>query len=839
MPKEKKKIDIKQILGEIKDMPELRPGISSMQESIPIYAVHEKENLIEVFPGYFVKSYYMRQINYMTASEEEQENILMGWRDVYNSLGDAKISLTTINKTVNINKICDQILLKETGDSLDPLRRDYNKITLDRIRSGNNGISQQHVLTVGIRAKSLHDAENYFKRTDNEMNNYLKKLGSGADIISMEEKLEILHDIYNYGHEGEFLLKTKVLDENGDFEEISSFDLENLRSMGLDVKDIISGACFNVYEGYLEIGDKYCMALQVTGFANTIKDSFYHDISDQTFNLITTLNVNPMPQSKARQLLNNQLKLIREEKHNRQQQNMKNNVDPDNLPLRLIEREEEIVQMLTDLSKNDERLYQTSLTVLLFADTLEEIRQNRDTIITAGRKASMTIEVIRDLQEEGFITALPLCYDLSNKKRTMKTTSAAMFCPFSNIEMNDPDGIVYSQNAISKNIVSYDRMAKDNVAFTGFIFGITGSGKSFFCKQEQIQYRLKGYDVIVIDPEGEYGNTAKLLGGQVINLKPASDTFINPLDIVVDKKGIGDPVREKADFIAQLVEIILDNPFGVNSVQRVILDEEVRNLYKSFYDKNGILRPIARNEMPTLTDLQRNIASRPEPEAREISYALKLYSGDGSLNIFGHQTNVDIDNQYLVFNILELGDGNLKKVAMFILMNQIWSRVIANRKRGKYTYLAIDEFHLLLQSPVTAVATQGFWKRFRKFGGIPTGITQNISDLANNEIGQSMLTNSAFMVLLNQQAEDRALAQNYFHLSENMLGYITNGPKGQGLIIAPSKGISAPFYSPFPKDNLVYRAITSDLRDIQAYEEAERKAELTKKEKERKILLGT
>lgn len=828
------KLDIRQILGEIKEVPNLNLGISSMQESIPIHAVHAKENLIEVFPNYYVKSYYIRQINYTTASEEEQEQILTNWRDVYNALGEANISISTINRTINMNKIYDRTLLKETGDSLDPLRRDFNKITMERMKSGNNGITQKYLMTIGIKSKSLQDADNYFKRTDIEMNNNLKKLGSGATIIPLEEKLELFHDTLNYGHEGEFLLTTKVLDEEGEVCEVNSFDLENLRSMGLDVKDVISGACFNVYEGYLEIGDKYCMVLQITNFANTIKDSFYHDISDQSFNLISTLNVSPMSQSKARTLLNQQLQLIREEKHNKQQLNIKNNVDPDNLPLKLLEREEEVLQLLTDLSKNDERLYSASLTILLFADTLEELRQNRDTIITAGRKASMTIEVMKDLQEEGFITALPLCYDLSNTKRTMKTTSVAMFNPYSNIEMNDPDGIVYSQNAISKNIISYDRMAKDNVAFTGFIFGITGSGKSFFCKQEQIQYRLKGYDVIVIDPEGEYGNTAKLLGGQVVYLKPDSATYINPLDIVVDKKNVGDPVREKSDFISQLIEIILDSPFGVNSIQKVIIDEEVRNLYKPFYDKNGILHPIAREEMPTLTDLQKRIASRPEPEAREISYALKLYSGDGSLNIFGHHTNVDIDNQYLVFNILELGDGNLKKVAMFILMNQIWARVIANRRKGKYTYLAIDEFHLLLQSPVTAVATQGFWKRFRKFGGIPTGITQNISDLAHNDIGQSMLTNSAFVVLLNQQAEDRNLAMEYFHLSENMTSYITNGPKGQGLLVAPTKGIAAPFYSPFPKDNLVYRAITSDLRDIQAYEEAERRAELARKERERR-----
>lgn len=804
-------------------IPKLKTNAVSMQESIPIYAVHEKDNLIEVYKGYYVKSYFMKQINYITASQDEQNDVLSAWHEIYNMLGDIQMSQTIINKTVSFSKISDNILLKETGDELDELRRDLNKVNIDRIKNGNNGIDQQILLTLGIHASSLQNARIQFKRIDKEYADALKKLGSDAVVVPTEDKLAILYDICNYGHENEFITKTRIINEKGEFEDVSSFDLTDIRSMGLDVKDIIGSSCINIYPSRIEFGDKYACIMQITRYGNSLKDTFYHNLSNQAFNMVQTLNVKPMTISEAKRMISKQLQLIREEIEVRKKENRKNEISEDALPPILLERETEALELMNDVNKRDEKFFQTSVNMIVYADSLEELKANVEVIKTIGRQASCTVSVIREQQEEGFISALPLAYDLSKAKRTFKTESLSMLLPFSNMELNDSNGIVYSQNAITKNLVCYDRINPYNLSYNGCIFGVSGSGKTYTAKLEQIQFRLKGHDVIIIDPEGEYGRTAKLLNGTVVKIAPGEKNCINPMDIYVDESDTEiDPVLEKADFILQLCEIILHSPFGLNSVQKTVIDECVHELYAPFYDDDGILHPISREDMPTLTDLFHKMAMRQEPEAREIAYALKLYSGDSSLNIFGGKTNVDTDSPYLVYDILKLGD-TMKPVAMFIIINSIWNRIIRNRKLGKFTYLGIDEFHLLLQDEQTALAVQGMWKRFRKFGGVPTAMTQNIADLMANPVGSKILANSSFVILLNQQADDRELVKEAFHLSDSMVSYITNGPKGQGLLLNPTSGICIPFYGPFPKDTLINKAITSDMREIKKYEEEEQK----------------
>ena len=800
----------------------LNDAATSIQESIPIYSIYEKENFFELSKGYFTRSYSLQQINYSMSSEEEQFDLLGYWRETYNALGDVKIGITLINKNMNISKIAENVMMKELGDDLDVLRRELNQINKDRLNEGQNGLEQQAIITIGVKANDVKDASKQFKLINDTLEKSLQKLGSKPTEISVIDKLEILYDIYNYGHEGEFITKTRVIDEDNQMIDVNSINLENIWSMGLTVNDVIGPACFNVESDYLELGDKYVCAMQLSKYGNTIKDSFFHSIIDQPFNILATLNITPMESQLAKQMLNMQLKMVREEIIETQKSNAKQQIPEHMLPLNLMEKEEEITSLIQQFSKEDERFFQTSVNILVFGDTKEELKEHIETIRTLGRRASCTINVSKNQQEEGFISALPMTIDYTKEKRTMKTTTLAMLLPFTNIELNDINGIVYSQNAVTRNLICYDRISPKNLSYNGFILGIPGSGKSYTAKLEQIQFRLKNHDVIIIDPEGEYGRTAELLNGQLVRIAPGEKICINPLDIYVDEDSDSDPVLEKADFILKLCEIILHSPWGTNAVQKTIIDQCIHQLFDKFYDDNHVLHPIPKDEMPTLTDLYKLMSMRAEPEAREIAYALELYSGDGSLNIFGGQTNVDTDNPYVVYDILSLGD-TLKPVAMFIIMNSIWQKVIKNKKLGKFTYLGIDEFHLLLQDDVTAMAVQGFWKRFRKFGGVPTGLTQNISDLISSSVGSKMLSNSSFVILLNQQAEDRELVKNVFHLSENMVQYICNSPKGQGLLLNPANGICIPFYSPFPKNTLINKAITSDLREIKAYEDEEKR----------------
>lgn len=1174
---QKKKPVKKQSLSSqlIKKKPQKMPKcIETIQGSIPIQSVHDKVNLIEVYDGCYTRSYDLANVNYQTASEDEQDLILTKWRAYLNSLGsNMELNLSIFNRNINLHQFEEEVLLKETGDGYDDFRKDMNKVITARVMEGKNGIKRDTYITLAVHTDSVKKAGDVFKRLDNDIDKHMKSIGSSAKPIKIEEKLEIIHDIYNIDNAGEFLSKTKIINSDGRIEEVNSFDIDNIRSMGLSVNDVIAPSSFIVRPDYLEVGNQFVRTLRVTEFPSILSDTFLTDLTNMPFNMIATLHIKPMSNQEADNLINQQLTFIREEKNNAQKNNIKNNVSPEMINPQIIERENETLELRGEIRENDEHLFETSLTIMIMAPTMELMQEYSDAIISECKKASATCEILKDQQEEGFISTLPLCCNMMLVPRTLKSSSCAILVPFSNLEINEADGINYTMNAVSKNLLVYNRENKAN--FNGFIIGSSGcvdaeteffngtewksiseykpgekvlqfdcdtneaslvepleyikapcdkmyhirmargldqmlsdehrvlyrnylwrsksyseireisgkefaeqvkkgifhgriqtsfdyngtgiafsdaeikvmlaviadgsfdnrwknnkhcrihlkkkrkiaelrkilneagityresqvskgytdfyfespkrekefypywfncsnhqlklitenilnwdgcvtrgkefttssklsadfvqfafasqgyrasislferkgevrtingkeyerksnlyavniassnmvvpinidkttginnvdvdledtpdgfkycfvvpshalvlrrngrifitgnSGKSFTAKCEIVNVFLKkNADIMILDPEQEYVYTTTALGGQVIPIMPGGKYHINPLDISPnyefdgggeDGAEIVDPILEKVSFITQLFESMIGKAWGIDSIQKTLIDECLRDLYKKFMKDGRLFRAPAPEETPTLNDMMEWFGKCKIPEARELYFTLKRYAGNGSLNVFSQTTNVQIHNRIVCFDISAIGD-ELKLMGMNIIQDMIWSRLVENRRIGKFTYIYCDEIHIYFQAGNESAAAFlcNLYKRARKYGGVPTGITQNPADMLDHDLGKKMLSEANFIQVLNQQSdESRARLKDILNLSESSLDFITSAPPGQGLLYTGSSTV--PFYSKFPKinadgtPNAIFPLLTSSMKDLQEIKEKERRAKL-------------
>lgn len=807
--------------------------IETAQKTVPIVGVHEKYGLIETYKGCYVKSYLIGDNNYLTAPEEEQNVYYRGWKKVLNSFGsNVEFALTFNNRSINMTDFFESVLIKETGDEFDHLRKQMNTIIVDRMQDGKNGIQKDKYLTVAVHTDKPKKAGEVFRRLDRDLHKSLVKIGSYAKVIPLEERLEILFALYNDSDE-HLITRSRVIDEDGRTREVKSFDYRNMRSMGLEINDLIAPTSFDIAPEHIQIGNKFSRTLRVTNLPSQLNDEFINSATDMSFNCLTTMNYKAIPTREADAIVAKNLSLVRDAKTRQMQAGQKQGVYDDSyVQPELLDREAEALALRDDMHQKDEHLFETTLTVTIFAESLEQLEEYTETLITEYKKASVVIETMTEQQEEGFNSTLPLCYNQVACKRTLKSSSAAIFVPFSTLELNDPNGINYSCNLLSKNLLVYDRLLSSN--FNGFILGTPGAGKSFSAKIEMLSVFLKtNSDIIVIDPEDEYTALAKLLGGEIIKVVPGGENHINPLEIVTDYELEEElnPINAKADFVLKIVECILKSPFGINSVQETIIDECVHELFEPFV-VNGKLREIPEEEMPTLTDLQILLAKRKEREAYEIAMALKLYTGNGSLNAFGFQTNVRAKKRFVVYQIRDVGE-RLKNLAMLTILDHIWNRIVENRRIGKNTWFYVDEIYLLFQNEYSATFLNTLFRRARKYGGIPTGITQNVTPLLESPTARDMLQNCCFIQILAQAAPDREQLRILLNLSEAQIDYITSSPKGQGLLYTGQNVV--PFYSQFPKDNDVYKCLTSDLKEIMAFE-AQAKREMAKAAKQAKKL---
>ena len=760
----------------------------SIQQTIEIMKVAEN-GIFEVARNRFSKCYRFQDINYTTTNETEQIDIFERYCKFLNSL-DVSFKITINNKNKDMEQVRDYVFLQRKDDGYDGFRRIYNNIMEQKIHEGRQGIEQERYLTITIERKNFEEAKAQFATIEASVHKAFGELGAEIVPLSGNERIKVLYDYYHLGDENSF-----------------DFDIREAKKVGADFRNDLCNGMMQFYPDYFKDEKKFCRALFIKKYPSSLSDRFLNEITSLPVHSITSIDVVPIPKDMTTKILQKKYLGIESDIIRQQRVRNKNNDFSSEISYNKRIEKKEIEEIMDDVRENDQCLYYVSVTIILMADTKEELDSMTETVETIGKRNSVTIEEHYLKQRESLNTALPIGVRQVETMRTMLTQSLAVLMPFNVQELNDKQGCYYGINQVSKNINIGNR--KKLINGNGFVFGVPGSGKSFFCKMEMGNVFLSGNDeIIVIDPMNEYFDIAETYGGTVVNMSTYTDNYVNPLDMDVwsldlnDSKGM---IREKGEFMLGLCEQCMGE--SLNSRQKSIIDRCVRKLYIE----------IARNRekyVPIMSDFYEILMNQPEDEARDIALSLELFV-NGSLNIFNHQTNVDVDNRFTVYGIRDLGT-ELSPITMLVMMESIQNRIIANGKRGIATWLYIDEFHVLLNSEYSAKYLQQLWKKVRKQGGLCTGITQNVVDLLQNYTATTMLANSEFVALLKQANTDSSRMAEVIGVSEAQLRFVTNSSSGMGLMKCGN--VVIPFDNTIEKGTDLYNLYNTNIHEKIAME---------------------
>lgn len=760
----------------------------SIQQTIEIMKVAEN-GIFEVAKNRFSKCYRFQDINYTTTNETEQIDIFERYCKFLNSL-DVSFKITINNKNKDMEQVRDYVFLQRKDDGYDGFRSIYNNIMEQKIHEGRQGIEQERYLTITIERKNFEEAKAQFATIEASVHKAFGELGAEIVALSGNERIKVLYDYYHLGDEGSF-----------------DFDIREARKVGVDFRNDLCNGMIQFFPDYFKDEKKFCRALFIKKYPSSLSDRFLNEITSLPVHSITSIDVVPIPKDMTTKVLQKKYLGIESDIIKQQRVRNKNNDFSSEISYNKRIEKKEIEEIMDDVRENDQCLYYVSVTIILMADTKEELDSMTETVETIGKRNSVTIEEHYLKQRESLNTALPIGVRQVETMRTMLTQSLAVLMPFNVQELNDKQGCYYGINQVSKNINIGNR--KKLINGNGFVFGVPGSGKSFFCKMEMGNVFLSGNDeIIVIDPMNEYFDIAQTYGGTVVNMSTYTDNYVNPLDMDVwsldlnDSKGM---IREKGEFMLGLCEQCMGE--SLNSRQKSIIDRCVRRLYIE----------IARNRekyVPIMSDFYEILMNQPEDEAKDIALSLELFV-NGSLNIFNHQTNVDVDNRFTVYGIRDLGT-ELSPITMLVMMESIQNRIIANGKRGIATWLYIDEFHVLLNSEYSAKYLQQLWKKVRKQGGLCTGITQNVVDLLQNYTATTMLANSEFVALLKQANTDSSRMAEVIGVSEAQLRFVTNSSSGMGLMKCGN--VVIPFDNTVEKGTDLYNLYNTNIHEKIAME---------------------
>ena len=752
------------------------PG--KVQDIIPVRTVYP-DGIFLSGKGKYSKTFRFRDINYAVASRSDKEMMFLEYSELLNAFDSGATTKITINnRRLNRLDFENQILIGMKNDGLNEYRKEYNSMLLDKA-TGSNAIVQDKYVTVSVSKNNIEDARVYFSRIGADLVAHFARLGSQCTELDAEERLRIIHDFFRTGEETYF-----------------SFDMKDHMKKGHSFADYICPDSYENHDSYFKIGGRYGRVLLLRDYASYIKDSMVAELTDINRNLMLSIDVIPVPTDEAVKEVENRLLGVETNITNWQRkQNMNNNYSAV-VPYDMEQQRKESKEFLDDLTTRDQRMMFAVVTIVHTADSKKQLDNDTEEILTTARKHLCQMTTLRYQQLDGLQTAVPFGVRKIDAFRTLTTESLAVFMPFRVQEVYDKHGIYYGQNVISKNMMIADRRKLLNG--NSFILGVSGSGKSFTAKNEITNLMLStDADIIIIDPEREYAPLVRALGGSVIEISATSPNHINAMDMNKDY-GELDPVIEKSQFLQSLCEqIIAGHHFAKG--QQSIIDRCTENVYRYYKQGNYMGTP------PTLADFRDELLRQPEPEAHSLALELELFTR-GSLNTFAKQTNVDTGNRLICYDILELGE-QLRAIGMLVILDSIINRITANRMRGKETFIVIDEIYLLFMHEYSAQFLFKLWKRVRKYGAFCTGVTQNVDDLLQSHTARTMLSNSEFIVMLNQAATDRVELAKLLNISDLQLSYITNVDAGHGLIKVGSSLV--PFANKFPRNTKLYRLMST------------------------------
>ena len=763
---------IKILMQQEKERYRLPRGV---QDTIPVSSIWN-DGIFRV-GNKFTKTFRFTDINYMVASREDKETMFLAYSELLNSLdSNAVTKLTISNHRQNRASFEQSILMAMRDDGLDKYRKEYNQMLIDKA-TGGNGIVQSKYVTVSVVKKDIEEARTYFARIGADLSARFAALGSKCVELDATERLRILHDFYRAGEEADF-----------------HFDVADMAKKGHDFKDYICPDSMEKHSDYLMLGERYCRVLFLKDYASYIKDEFVRDLTDLNRNMVLSIDVMPVPTDEAVREVESRLLGVETNITNWQRRQNANNNFSAVIPYDMELQRKESKEFLDDLTTRDQRMMFAVLTMAITADTKEQLDADTETILSIARQHMCQMAVLKYQQLAGLATALPIGARKIDTFRTLTTESLAVFMPFKVQEIMDRGGIYFGENAISHNLIMCNKANLLNQS--AFLLGVPGSGKSFSAK-ELITFIMLNTDddILICDPEGEYAPLVEAMGdiGTVIRVAAGGQDRLNAM-YMVDGYGDNNPIVVKSQFIMSLVERI--DPDGVGPQQKSIIDRCTAAVYQEA-EQTGMV--------PTLSTLRAKLLEQPEEKAKDIALSLELFTA-GSLDIFGHKSTVDLDKRVVVFDIHGLGE-QLKPIGHLVITDTMLNRVTLNWKKGKRTHIFIDEFHVMFENEFSAAFFNSAWRQFRKRNAFPTAITQNVEYLLDSVQASTMLSNSEFVVMLNQAASDREKLAKLLNISNEQMSYITNADAGCGLIKYGSALV--PFINRFPKNTKLYQLMTT------------------------------
>ena len=765
------------------------------QQSIPFQRMFP-DGICRVSDRYYTKTIQYQDINYQLAQQEDKTAIFEEWCSFLNFFDSSiHFELSFMNMATDAEVFEKNIRIPLRNDHFNSVRSEYSQMLKTQLAQGNNGLTKTKYITFGIEAESMREAKPRLDHVQTNLMNNFKRLGVVAKVLNGKDRLQLMHAMFHMGDNDRFY-----------------FDWSWLAGSGLSVKDFIAPTSFSFPGGRsFTMGSLHgaMSYLQIT--ASDLSDQLLKDFLDMETSEIVTMHIQSVDQTAAIKQIKHTITELDRSKIEEQKKAVRAGYDMDIIPSDLATYGKDAKALLKELQSQNERMFLITFLIMNTGKTEQELENNVFQASSIAQKHNCNLRRLDFQQEQGLMSSLPLANNLIEIQRALTTSSTAIFIPFTTQELfqNGNEALYYGLNALSNNLIMVDRKKLKNP--NGLILGTPGSGKSFSAKREITNaFLVTDDDVIICDPEAEYTPLVNCLEGQVIKISPTSTHYINPMDINESYSEDDNPLALKADFILSLCELIVGGKEGLQPIEKTVIDRCVHQIYQHYFED-----PKPEN-MPLLEDLYHALLQQEEKEAHRVATALEIYV-KGSLNLFNHRTNVDINNRFVCYDIKELGK-QLKKIGMLIVQDQVWGRVTANRSAGKTTRYYMDEFHLLLKEEQTAAYSVEIWKRFRKWGGIPTGITQNVKDLLSSREVENIFENSDFVYMLNQAAGDRQILAQQLNISPHQLSYVTHSGEGEGLLFYGN--VILPFVDHFPTDLALYKIMTTKLSDISETKEA-------------------
>lgn len=753
----------------------------SVQQAIPIQTIW-KDGIFQVGRNKFAKTYRFTDINFEVASEEDKKAMFLEYTSILNYFDcGTTAKLTIIIRKLSKKELEEAAFIPEQKDGLDKYRREVNDMFMEKI-VGANGMIRELYATISVYRKDVEEARNYFQRTGSGLIARFADLGSRCEELDTQEKLQVLYSFYRSGEEGQF-----------------QFDMNMSARLGHSFKDYICPDTMEFEKDYFKIGERYGRALYLKDYASYIADDMVSEFADINQNMIISIDLIPIPTDEA--VNEAQMRLLGVETNitNWQRRQNANQNFSATVPYDMELQKEESREFLRDLTTRDQRMMIAVMTLVHMAEDQKQLDADTNTILSVARNRMCQMAVLKFQQMNGMNTALPIGVRKIDSMRTLTTESLGSLIPFRTQEVMDKGGIYCGINAISHNPILVNRGNLLNPS--AFILGVPGSGKSMLTKMFIFLIILSTSkdQVLIYDPEGEYEPLVHALGGVSLPICAGSSIYLNAMDMV---KGYGDknPIVDKSQFVLSLYERITDDRYVIGPKEKSILDRCVERVYTD--NKHG--------DVPTFLTLRRILQEQSEPEAKDLALMLELFT-EGTLNNFSHPGNIETENRLISFNTRGMVE-DMKDLGQLVITDHMINRVSQNWERGVRTHLFLDEFHTLLQHKYSANFFDSAYRRFRKRNAWTTSLTQNVEYVLDSLTARTMLSNSEFIIMLNQSAADREQLADLLHISGEQLKHISNARAGNGLARIGSSLV--PFQNQLKKGTEIYRLMSTKPEDF-------------------------